>query len=129
METVNSADLEIGAGAAALACLEIFETDKVLEKNIERAQDLAAAFMWAKVDSRIEHWRQQGMILAFDIKLEFLKNPKTFARTMFANSLDEGVLIRPIGNTIYVMPPYILSSAETIQLGKAVQIALEKTLA
>ena len=117
------------ACAAALACLEIFETDKVLEKNIERAQDLAAAFMWAKVDSRIEHWRQQGMILAFDIKLEFLKNPKTFARTMFANSLDEGVLIRPIGNTIYVMPPYILSSAETIQLGKAVQIALEKTLA
>jgi adenosylmethionine-8-amino-7-oxononanoate aminotransferase len=48
---------------------------------------------------------------------------------MFANSLDEGVLIRPIGNAIYVMPPYILSSAETMQLGKAVQIALEKTLA
>ncbi|MBU3625208.1 adenosylmethionine--8-amino-7-oxononanoate transaminase [Polynucleobacter sp. JS-Safj-400b-B2] len=117
------------ACAAALACLEIFETDKVLEKNIERSHDLAAAFMWAKVDSRIEHWRQQGMILAFDIKLESLKNPKTFARTMFANSLDEGVLIRPIGNTIYVMPPYILSPAETMQLGKAVQVALEKTLA
>jgi adenosylmethionine-8-amino-7-oxononanoate aminotransferase len=117
------------ACAAALACLEIFESDEVLEKNIERSRDLENAFAWAKADSRIEYWRQQGMILAFDIKLEFLKNPKTFARTMFANSLDEGVLIRPIGNTIYVMPPYILSSAETMQLGKAVQIALEKTLA
>jgi adenosylmethionine-8-amino-7-oxononanoate aminotransferase len=117
------------ACAAALACLEIFETDKVLEKNIERSKDLANAFAWAKTDSRIEHWRQQGMILAFDIKNEFLKKPKMFARTMFSNCLSEGVLIRPIGNTIYVMPPYILSAVETTQLGHAVQVALEKTLA
>ena len=68
------------------------------------------------------------MILAFDIKNEFLKKPKMFARTMFSNCLSEGVLIRPIGNTIYVMPPYILSLAETTQLGHAVQVALEKTL-
>ena len=117
------------ACAAALACLEIFATDKVLEKNIERSKDLANAFTWAKTDSRIEHWRQQGMILAFDIKNEFLKNPTMFARTMFSNCLSEGVLIRPIGNTIYVMPPYILSTVETAQLGHAVQVALEKTLA
>jgi adenosylmethionine---8-amino-7-oxononanoate aminotransferase len=117
------------ACAAALACLEIFETDKVLEKNIERSKDLANAFAWAKTDTRIEHWRQQGMILAFDIKFEFLKNHKMFARTMFSNCLGEGVLIRPIGNTVYVMPPYILSPAETMQLGNAVQVALEITLA
>ena len=117
------------ACSAALACLEIFETDKVLEKNIERSQDLAKAFAWAKSDSRIEHWRQQGMILAFDVKMDALKNPKTFPREMFANSLINGILIRPIGNTVYVMPPYILSAEETIQLGKAVQLALEKTLA
>jgi len=117
------------ACAAALASLEIFETDQVLEKNITRSKDLANAFAWAKTDSRIEHWRQQGMILAFDIKHEYLKNQKTFPRQMFANSLDKGVLIRPIGNTIYVMPPYILSSEETMQLGNAVHLALEKTLA
>ncbi len=117
------------ACAAALACLEIFETDQVLEKNIARSKDLANAFTWAKTDARIEHWRQQGMILAFDIKHEHLKNPKIFPRQMFANSLEKGVLIRPIGNTIYVMPPYILSLEETMQLGHAVQLALEKTLA
>jgi len=117
------------ACAAALACLEIFENDQVLEKNLERSKDLANAFTWAKADSRIEHWRQQGMILAFDIKIDCLKNAKTFARAMFANSLDQGVLIRPIGNTVYVMPPYIMSPTETIQLGQAVQLALEKTLA
>ena len=117
------------ACAAALACLDIFETENVLEKNLERSKDLANAFAWAKFDPRIEHWRQQGMILAFDVKNDRLKDPKIFARTMFANSLGKGILIRPIGNTIYVMPPYILSSEETMRLGKAVQSALEKTLA
>ena len=116
------------ACAAALACLEIFESENVLEKNLGRSQDLAKAFAWAKTDPRIEHWRQQGMIMAFDVKNNYIKDPKSFARTMFANSLEAAVLIRPIGNTIYVMPPYILSSEETLQLGKAVQLALEKTL-
>ena len=117
------------ACAAALACLEIFEADRVLEKNLERANDLAKAFAWAKNDSRIESWRQQGMILAFDVKHSNLKNVNIFPREMFSASLKEGVLIRPIGNTIYVMPPYILSTEETLQMGDAVQRALEQVLA
>lgn len=117
------------ACSAALACLKIFETEKVLEKNIERSQDLTNAFAWAKTDSRIEHWRQQGMILAFDLKKENIKNISSFPREMFAKGLEEGILIRPISNTIYVMPPYILSSKETMQMGKAVERALEKALA
>ena len=117
------------ACAAALACLEIFEADRVLEKNLERANDLAKAFAWAKNDSRIESWRQQGMILAFDVKHSNLKNVNIFPREMFSASLKEGVLIRPIGNTIYVMPPYILSTEETLQMGDAVQRALEQELA
>jgi adenosylmethionine-8-amino-7-oxononanoate aminotransferase len=48
---------------------------------------------------------------------------------MFAASLDEGVLIRPIGNTVYVMPPYILSPAEILDMGQAVQRALNQVLA
>ena len=117
------------ACAAALACLNIFETEQVLEQNKAHSQDLANAFAWAKVDSRLEHWRQQGMILAFDVKNEYLKNASTFPRELFAKGLEEGVLIRPIGNTIYVMPPYILSTEETMQMGQAIERALEKALA
>jgi len=117
------------ACSAALACLEIFETEQVLEKNQSRGQDLADAFAWAKTDARIEHWRQQGMILAFDIKKECLQNPTTFPRQMFSECIKEGLLIRPIANTIYVMPPYILSTEEAAQMGKAVARALDKVLA
>ncbi len=117
------------ACSAALACLNIFEAENVLEKNLSRAQDLANAFAWAKTDSRIEHWRQQGMILAFDIKHDDIKNISSFPREMFTKGLEEGVLIRPIGNTIYVMPPYILSTEETMRMGDAIKHALEKVLA
>ena len=117
------------ACAAALACLAIFESESVLEKNLERSKDLASAFAWAKADSRIEHWRQQGMILAFDIKPSALKNSSTFSREMFAKSMAEGILIRPIGNTIYVMPPYILSTEEAMKMGASVQRALNQALA
>jgi adenosylmethionine-8-amino-7-oxononanoate aminotransferase len=117
------------ACAAALACLAIFETESVLEKNLERSKDLANAFVWAKADTRIEHWRQQGMILAFDIKPVALKNSTTFSREMFAKSMAEGILIRPIGNTVYVMPPYILSSEESMKMGASVQRALNQVLA
>ena len=117
------------ACAAALASLEIFASDNILEKNVIGSQDLAKAFAWAKTDSRIEHWRQQGMILAFDVKKERIKNTNSFALEMFNKGIEEGVLIRPIGNTVYVMPPYILSAEETMQMGTSVQRALEKVLA
>ena len=117
------------ACAAALASLEIFASDNILEKNVIGSQDLAKAFAWAKTESRIEHWRQQGMILAFDVKKESIKNTNSFALEMFNKGIEEGVLIRPIGNTVYVMPPYILSAEETMQMGTSVQRALEKVLA
>ena len=117
------------ACAAALACLEIFETDKILEKNNIGSQTLANAFSWAKKDSRVEHWRQQGMILAFDLKKESINHINGFPREMFAKGLEEGVLIRPINKTVYVMPPYILSAEETMQMGTSVQRALEKVIA
>jgi adenosylmethionine-8-amino-7-oxononanoate aminotransferase len=68
------------------------------------------------------------MILAFDVKPSALRNASTFPREMFAKSLNEGILIRPIGNTIYVMPPYILSTQETEKMGQAVQRALNQVL-
>ena len=117
------------ACAAALACLEIFATDQVLEKNVARAASIAQAFSWAREDSRLEYWRQQGMILAFDVKTIHIKNQSAFPREMFQAGLGEGILIRPIGSTIYVMPPYILSSAETKQMGVAVQRTLNQVLA
>ncbi len=68
------------------------------------------------------------MILAFDVKPSAIKNVSTFPREMFAKCLTTGTLVRPIGNTIYVMPPYVLTQQETEQMGQSIQNALNQVL-
>jgi adenosylmethionine-8-amino-7-oxononanoate aminotransferase len=116
------------ACAAALACLDLFESEHVLERNLQRAHDLASAFAWTKSDDRIEYQRQQGMILAFDVAQHTLSKPGAFAREVFTRGIEEGVLVRPIGSTVYVMPPYILSADESMEMGKRIQRVVEDVL-
>jgi adenosylmethionine-8-amino-7-oxononanoate aminotransferase len=47
---------------------------------------------------------------------------------MFQEGLQEGVLIRPIGRTVYVMPPYILSADEVQQMSRAIERTLHAVL-
>jgi adenosylmethionine-8-amino-7-oxononanoate aminotransferase len=111
---------------AALATLDIFEKENILEKNKVLAKKLSDAFAWAKEDGRIIHFRQTGMILAFDIKPEYLC--ENFSKEFFVNALHQGVLVRPIGSTIYVMPPYIINDDEITHLSKGIQVSLNTTM-
>ena len=52
-----------------------------------------------------------------------------FARRFFSAALSHGVLLRPIGNTVYFMPPYIVDEAEIDQLMRGARAALDKALA
>jgi adenosylmethionine-8-amino-7-oxononanoate aminotransferase len=116
---------------AALATLEIFEQDNVLQQNITRSQQIAEAFAWVKNDSRVEHARQTGMIFAFDVKSEvFSKTLSTsqFAKTFFSMALQNEILVRPIGSTIYIMPPYVINQDELIFLSKGIQNTLNQVL-
>jgi adenosylmethionine-8-amino-7-oxononanoate aminotransferase len=112
---------------AALATLDIFENEQILKKNEVLAQKISTSFDWAQNDSRIEHVRQKGMIFAFDIKASHAKNG--FAKEFFKDALSHEILVRPIGSTIYIMPPYILSDDELNILSKGIQVTLEKVLA
>ncbi len=113
---------------AALASLDIFQEDAVLENNRVRSQSIQEAFLWARDHASIEHVRQQGMIFAFDVKASAISNPGSFSKVMFQQGLQEGVLIRPIGRTVYVMPPYILSADEIQQMSRAIERTLHTVL-
>jgi len=114
------------ACTAALASLDLFETGNYLEKNQHLAQDLANAFAWVKDDQRLGHLRQLGVILAFDI-LEPHYFP-AFAQQFAMHALEQGLLIRPIGQVVYVMPPYILDQAQSHFLGQTVAACLDQVL-
>jgi adenosylmethionine-8-amino-7-oxononanoate aminotransferase len=68
------------------------------------------------------------MIFAFDVNAAAISNPGSFSKMMFQEGLQEGVLIRPIGRTVYVMPPYILSTDEIQQMGRAIERTLHTVL-
>ncbi len=110
---------------AALATLDIFAADDVITTNRARAQkmgELAQAQLGAH--PAVRHLRQTGMILAFDVD----RAPADFARRFFAAGLEHGVLLRPIGNTVYFMPPYVLDEAELQHLVDAAAAALAAAL-
>jgi adenosylmethionine-8-amino-7-oxononanoate aminotransferase len=111
------------ACSAALATLAIFETENVLVENKHKA-DYLKTKMQALTHLPIEHLRYQGMIAAFDVQTE---NP-AFSRQCYAEALKQGVLLRPIGNTIYFMPPYTISEPEIDWMVQATQNTLEKVL-
>jgi adenosylmethionine---8-amino-7-oxononanoate aminotransferase len=93
---------------AALATLDIFESDKVIEGNCAQAARFNALALPLAQHNRVKNFRHLGMIWAFEVD----SNEPNFARQFFAAGLKRGVLLRPIGNTVYFMPPYIVEDEE-----------------
>ncbi|HWU66998.1 MAG TPA: adenosylmethionine--8-amino-7-oxononanoate transaminase [Methylophilus sp.] len=106
------------ACSAALATLKLFESADVLANNQRTAQTLLAAVN--EYDFDRQHIRQRGMITAFEVSTD---NPQ-FARDCYAAALKHGLLLRPIGNTVYWMPPYCLTEADVSHLVQTTRAAV-----
>lgn len=99
------------AAAAALASLEVFEQQQVLANNQNLIQHLAAELtqlsQQSPISTLIKQPRQTGMIAAFTIDC-----PKMLTLHVHHYAKHQGVLLRPIGNHVYLMPPYCITSEE-----------------
>jgi adenosylmethionine-8-amino-7-oxononanoate aminotransferase len=109
---------------AALATLDIFASDDILAVNVDKAAKIGAALAPLAEHGQVKHLRQRGMIAAFDVQTD----DPYFSRRFYRAALEREALIRPIGNTVYLMPPYIVSDAEIAHLGAAIQGALAEAL-
>ena len=108
---------------AALATLEIFEEDDVITSNRQRSQWLSDALTTVAAHPAVRHPRQTGMIVAFDVEPTARE---AFARRFFTAALEQELLLRPIGTTVYWMPPYVLTEEEIAGLGERTVGVLEK---
>ncbi len=97
---------------AALAVLDIFAADDVIAANRERAARWRALAAPLAAHPRVRAFRQCGMIFAFDVDT----GRDGFAPWCFGEGLARGLLLRPIGNTVYFMPPYVTRDAEFAML-------------
>ena len=111
---------------AALAVLDRFEEDQVIEANRRRAEVLTTALAPIQLDPRIEHFRNLGMIWAFDVRESYV-GERFSERFQLAGRRHE-LLIRPIGRTVYLMPPYVLDDALSAWLARQVKATLDEVL-
>jgi len=112
---------------AALAVLDRFAQDDVLGANRKRAAVLTQALEPLRNDARIEHFRHLGMIWAFDVR-EPLTGVR-FAERFHLAGRDQGLLIRPIGRTVYLLPPYLLDDEMSEWLAARVIATLDTVIA
>jgi adenosylmethionine-8-amino-7-oxononanoate aminotransferase len=102
------------ACAVAVETLRIFRDDDVIARNRVLARRMAAALAPLADHPRVAEVRQTGMIAA----VEFVKDRATGERfdwrerrglRAYTHALGEGALLRPIGNVLYLMPPYVIT--------------------
>jgi adenosylmethionine-8-amino-7-oxononanoate aminotransferase len=93
---------------AALATLDIFEQDGVIETNRAKADYLNQAAQPLRDHPRVKNFRHTGMIWAFEVE----SGAPHFSRAFYQQALQHELLLRPMGNTVYFMPPYIISHEE-----------------
>ena len=107
------------ACAAALATLSIFEEDSVIESNRQRAARIDELARPIAAHPRVRNFRRSGMIWAFEVD----GAQPLFARRFSAAALERELLLRPIGETVYFMPPYVIDDEQAALLtGRTVEL-------
>ena len=97
---------------AALATLDIFDEKQIIVSNRELSAAISKASQDIASHPRVRHFRNSGMIWAFEVETD----SQSFARDFHQRALAKELLLRPIGNTIYFMPPYVINEEQIMLL-------------
>jgi len=102
---------------AALATLDIFAQDNILETNQSLVTTMTRAVALFGDHPHVGEVRQRGMILAVElVKNKATREPYPWQERRglraYQHALSRGVLLRPLGNVIYFMPPYVITEDE-----------------
>jgi adenosylmethionine-8-amino-7-oxononanoate aminotransferase len=100
------------ACAAACANLEIWREEPVLDRVSALAGRQEERLARFRDDSRFQNVRRLGTITAMELKVSDPGYLANVAPQLMGFFQDRGVLLRPLGNTIYVLPPYCVTAAE-----------------
>ncbi len=112
------------ACSAALASLDLVEQPD-FQMNMNRIVEQHASFK-RKLESLsgIENIRQQGTILAFDVKDNNSGYFSSIRDELYRAFIDRKLLLRPLGNTIYIMPPMVITNDELSQIYEGILAVL-----
>ena len=112
------------ACAAANATLDLFEKDKVIEANHRLASAIKDGLNRFVSRKEVKETRQCGMIGV--IELQGFDPAQRIGVQIHRHCLANGILIRPLGSVIYVMPPYVITVEELGRIFDAIENALNE---
>ena len=112
------------ACAAAAANLAIWREEPVLERVADLATRQAARLTKVAANARARNPRQLGTITALDVG-DSDGYLSTLAPALLAFFRERNVLLRPLGNIVYVMPPYCTTDADLDHVYHAIGVALD----
>lgn len=115
------------ACSAALASLDLL-LDKETLKNIDRITQSHQEFLnKIKAHPRLKNIRQTGTILAMEwestAETSYFNNLRDNLYNFF---LDQGIILRPLGNIVYVLPPYCINTEQLNYVYLKIEEALER---
>ncbi len=113
------------ACAAANANLAIWRDEPVQQRIDTLAEAQAAHLAILSHDPRVGNPRRLGTIAALDVVVPDAGYLSSLTPRLSAFYRDRGVLLRPLGNTIYVMPPYCTDAQELGQVWDAIAASLD----
>jgi len=112
------------ACTAALAALELLQTDEVQE-NIGNIIDWHQQFdKEMRNHPKVDGTRQLGVIYALDLNVKMERYGNLRDR-LFKHFMDNGVFLRPLGSTIYILAPFITSREQMERIYDAIRSAVE----
>lgn len=112
------------ACAAANATLDLFEKERVIEANRKLSMAISDGLKRFVGRKEVKETRQCGMIGV--IELQGFDPKERIGVTIHRHCLGKGILIRPLGNIIYVMPPYVITTGELGLIFDAIESALNE---
>jgi adenosylmethionine-8-amino-7-oxononanoate aminotransferase len=114
--------------AAALASINLLQTVD-MQSNIARINQLHLAFeQKIKSHPKVKATRVLGVIFALEIKTEAQESYYgTMRNKLYSFFIESGVILRPVGNIVYILPPYVISDAQLEKVYSTVEKALEIT--
>ncbi len=105
---------------AAIAGIDLLKSTEI-QKNIK--QIIASHQVFAKriqSNNKVGNLRQIGVIFALDLNIE-MERYGNLRNKLFTHFMERGVFLRPLGNTIYILPSFIISKEELQKIYKAIE--------
>ncbi len=100
--------------------MELLKTEE-MQQNIERVTQSHQQFNeQIKQHPKVESTRQLGIMFAIDLKIK-MERYGNLRDKIFNHFMDDGIFLRPLGNTIYILAPFVITDLELEKIYKSIE--------